>query len=422
MPHTILLRLPSSPEQETEWLSIDAAGIPTARQRGPLSLAAAVARNARLIALAPASEIMLAQPELPPGSGAKIARAVPFALEEQLTEDIDQLSFALGRRRADGRTPVAVVARALLQSWLDELSGAGLEPTAIYPDVALMPQNPSQTVLWLEHARLAVRRPGALPFAVELTPLAEALVVAGVIPDPLAESADADSARGSALLYLTREDWVRVKEEFEPLARHFESLKVQLLADGPLPWLARELASTDAVNLLQGEYARATDYGERFRRWRTAALLGGALFATHIGAEALEMHRANREIRELDAQIGAVFSQAMPSEPVREPRAQMQSRLDRIRRSGPGPAYFLHTLQTLSGALAAVPTTRIDALSYHEQSLELKVTARGLNELSQLAQLMGKQGLTAEIQSSMPLAGGVEARLRVQSATPRTHR
>ncbi len=135
--------------------------------------------------LAPATQILLAEPELPPGSGVKLARAVPFALEEQLTEDIDQLFFALGRRRPGGRTPVAVVSRSVLQGWITELSAAGIEPTAIYPDISLMPENPGQTVLWLEKSRLAVRRPGSLPFAVELTPVTEALVVAGVIADPL---------------------------------------------------------------------------------------------------------------------------------------------------------------------------------------------------------------------------------------------
>ena len=70
MPHTLLLRLPAPGEEETEWLSIeDSRGPSAARQRGPLSLAAAVARSARVVALAPASHILLAEPEMPPGSG-----------------------------------------------------------------------------------------------------------------------------------------------------------------------------------------------------------------------------------------------------------------------------------------------------------------------------------------------------------------
>src|ERR1700753_2992108 len=98
MPQTLLLRIPASPGEETEWLALDETGAPTlTRQRGSLSLAAAVWRSGRIVALAPSSQSLLAEPDLPPGTGAKIARAVPFALEEQLTEDIDELSFALGK-------------------------------------------------------------------------------------------------------------------------------------------------------------------------------------------------------------------------------------------------------------------------------------------------------------------------------------
>ena len=419
MPHTLLLRLPAA-GQDTEWLSIDESGTPAAaRQRGPLGLAAAVARSARVVVLAPATQILLAEPELPPGSGVKLARAVPFALEEQLTEDIDQLVFALGKRRPGGGTPVAVVSRSLLQSWLSELRDAGIEPVALYADMALLPQNPGLTVLWLEKGRLSVRRPGALPFSVELTPVTEALIVAGVIADPLAANALAASlesqALESAILYATREDWASVQEEFESLAESFASLKIQLLPDGPLPWLARSLAGTDAVNLLQGEFANAPDYGARWARWRTAAALAAALLVIHVAAQALELRQAKRQTAALDTEISQVFAAAMPAERMQEPRRQMQTRLDRIRHSGPGPQYFLRTLQTLSGALTTVPKTTIVAMSYREGALDMKLAAPSLAALSQLSQLVGKQGLTAEIQSSTPAATGVEANLQVRT-------
>ena len=422
MPQTLLLRLPSPGQEETEWLTIDDAGdSQTTRQRGSLTLAAAVSRNGKVVALAPATQILLAEPELPPGSGVKLARAVPFALEEQLTEDVDQLNFAIGRRRPRGGTPVAVVSRSVMQGWLADLSAAGLEPLALYPDISLMPENPAQTVLWLEKGRLAVRRPGALPFAVELSPVGEALVVAGVIADPL-DTASEPKVPESAILYATREDWASVQVEFEGLAQKFDSLKVQLLADGPLPWLARSLPAPDAVNLLQGDFARATDYGARWRQWRTAALLAAGLLVAHVGAQALQIRQAKHETTALDGEIATVFSSAMPAEVMQDPRRQMQSRLDRIRKSGAGPEYFLRSLKVLGDALAVTPKTDIDALSYRENSLDMKVSAPSLAALSQLSQFIDKHGMTAEIQSSTPVANGVEAHIQLRSQGSRAHK
>ncbi len=318
MPHTLLLRLPAPGFEDTEWLTIDERGEPAAaRQRGPLSLAAAAGRSAKVVVIAPATQILLAEPELPPGSGVKLARAVPFALEEQLTEDIDQLIFALGKRRPSGGTPVAVVSRDVLHGWMAELRAAGIEPAAIYPDMSLLPQNPGQTVLWLESARLSVRRPGMLPFAVELTPVTEALIVAGVIPDPLAGhtlAVEAEpAALESAILYVTREDWETVQDEIEAVVDQFASLRIQLLPDGPLPWLARDLAATDAINLMQGEFAKTTDYGVRWRRWRTAAALAAALLVIHVAAQAFQLRQAKRDTAALDTEIAQVFGTAMPA-------------------------------------------------------------------------------------------------------------
>jgi general secretion pathway protein L len=422
MPQTLLLRLPPPGQEETEWLVIDeAADASTTRQRGSLTLAAAVSRTGKVVALAPAAQILLAEPELPPGSGVKLARAVPFALEEQLTEDVDQLSFAIGRRRSGGGTPVAAVSRTVMQGWIADLNAAGLEPVGMYPDISLMPENPGQTVLWLEQGRLAVRRPGALPFAVELSPVSEALVVAGVIADPLDATPDLKVPE-SAILYVTREDWARSQTEFEELTEKFESLKVQLLPDGPLPWLARTLATTDAINLLQGDFARATDFGARWHRWRSAALLAAGLLVAHVAAQALQIHQAKHEAAALDGQIAGVFSAAMPAEAMQDPRRQMQSRLDRIHKSGAGPEDFLRTLKILGDALAATPKTDIDALSYREDALDMKVSAPSLAALSQLSQLIGKQGMAAEIQSSTPVAEGVEAHIQLRRQAPRVHR
>jgi len=316
---------------------------------------------------------------------------------------------------------VAAVSRTVLQGWVSDLNAAGLEPLAIYPDISLMPENPGQTVLWLEQGRLAVRRPGKLPFAVELSPVSEALVVAGVIADPLDTAAE-PKVPESAILYLTREDWSRAQHDFEQLSEKFDSLKIQLLPDGPLPWLARTLAETDAVNLLQGDFARVTDFSARWRQWRIAAALGAGLLAVHVAAQALQIRQAKHESAALDGQIASVFSTAMPAEAMQDPRRQMQSRLDRIRKSGASPEYFLRTLKILGDAMAATPKTDIDGLSYREESLDMRVRAPSLAALSQLSQLIGKQGMTAEIQSSTPVATGVEAHIQLRSPASRAHR
>ena len=72
--------------------------------------------------------------------------------------------------------------------------------------------------------------------------------------------------------------------------------------------------------------------------------------------------------------------------------------------------------------MAKIPQTNIEALSYREESLDMRLTAPSLAALSQLSQLIGKQGMTAEIQSSTPVAGGVEAHVQLRSQAAKAHR
>jgi type II secretion system protein L len=150
-------------------------------------------------------------------------------------------------------------------------------------------------------------------------------------------------------------------------------------------------------------------------------VLAAVLLGAHVAAQALQIRQARHEAAALDSQIGEVFASAMPAEVLQNPRRQMQSRLDRIRKSGAGPEFFLRTLKVLGDAMAGSPKTDIDALSYREDALDLKVNAPSLAALSQLSQLIGKQGMSAEIQSSTPVAGGVEAHIQLRGQTKVQH-
>ncbi len=79
----------------------------------------------------PGTDVLLTEPELPAKAGAKLQQIVPYALEEQLAEDIDELHFAIGKRVGDApTTPVAVVALSLMDEWTNALKAAGLAPEA----------------------------------------------------------------------------------------------------------------------------------------------------------------------------------------------------------------------------------------------------------------------------------------------------
>src|SRR6266540_6567169 len=90
-----------------------------------------------IIVWTPAAETLLLRASLPTRSAAKIAQALPYALEEQLVEPPERLHFAY-THEADGSLAVAVTSRERMDRWLSALAAAGLEPTRLAP-VTLSP-------------------------------------------------------------------------------------------------------------------------------------------------------------------------------------------------------------------------------------------------------------------------------------------
>ncbi len=137
----LLIRIGNDPGT-VDYLAADGTGriIETLRT-GSLADAAPHQAGRRVCVLAPASDVLLTDAESPLKSGARYQQIVPFALEEQLAEDIESLHFAVGRRVGDSpRIPVAVVSRALIDGWLNHLRDAASRRTVCMPTAAWFPK------------------------------------------------------------------------------------------------------------------------------------------------------------------------------------------------------------------------------------------------------------------------------------------
>jgi general secretion pathway protein L len=418
----LLLRLPRTPQEPASWLIASPAGAPlTTTHSGPLAAAAAPAATRRVCVLVPGTDVALAEPEIPVRSGVKVQQLVPYALEEQLAEDIDALHFAIGKRAADAtRTPVAVVARTLMDAWLAELRAAGIEPECLYADSELLPQNPGQAVALLEEDAVWVRAPGAPPVCLPIDALGEALEIAaataagGESAQPHATPRE-DAATRGLILYSASAEWQRHSPEVEAARGRFVSLKVQLLGDGPLALFAQQLPSTAAINLLQGTYTPARSRTLGLSAWRVAALLLVALVALHVIGKTVELRALKSKERQVDASISDTFHGAMPGESgSNDARRRMEQRLAAVR-SGGGANGLLGALQAVAAARGAVPGTTIQSLNFHDGLLELTLNAADAASLDHLSQQLRGGGWHADLVGGSTVGSGYQGRVQIRA-------
>jgi len=406
----LLLRLPRTPQEQATWLVVDGRGTATGPpQGGPLSLAAPRAAGRHVVVLVPGTEVLLAQPELPPAkAGAKLAQLVPYALEEQLAEDIEELHFAIGRRQGESaRVPVAVVARKRMDEWTTLLESSGLEPEALYADSELLPQNPGQAIALLDGDAVVVRPPSGSVATLPVDAMDEALEIAlgGIEPGT-------PGGRG-LILYTGAEEWHRHAPTVEAARERFEGIQIQLLAGGPLALLAQQLPAATATNLLQGPYAVTPPHPVGWSAWRVAAILLAGLIALHIAGKAAELTVLTHANQRLDASIDQVFHTAMPGQPdTYEARRQMEQRLAAVR-AGQASGGFLLALQALAQAHRATPEAVLEALTFRDGALELKATAPTVESLDLLSRKLRQQGWQAHLVADTPHGSAYEGRIQM---------
>jgi general secretion pathway protein L len=413
MPEFLVVRLHSTAADTigaaAEWIVMDGSGARRGNvQSGPLDLAPTAAAGRKVIVLVPGTDALLAEPVLPVKSGTKLAQVVPFALEEHLAADVEDLHFAVGKREARPGTPVAVVSLARMEAWQALLANAGLHADAFYPETAALPETPNAITLLIDGARVYVRRhdtPGAV---LDVQPLIEALQLS---------LASGEEAREHVTIYLSEDDYERERELLEGLREFTASLQMKLLPDGPLPLLAANIVRGRGVNLLQGRYQSKRKLQLSFAPWRYAAVLALVFLVSHLGLKSWQyFHYRSQEAR-VDAEIGELYQQLMPGAPLPDASAArrlVEGRLNQLRGSGPVSG-MMTTLAALGEALGQVPDTNVESIAFTNNTTHLRVLAPSVDALDRIRQVATEKGLEAKIESESPRDSKREGRLQFKS-------
>ncbi len=415
MAEWLIIRLPRGPGAGASWIVADTAGrIAVPVHEGPLAEAAALAGGRRVAVLVPAVDVVLTEVDIPLRSGARAQQIVPFALEEQLAEDVESLHFAVGRRAESSRTPVAVVSRGLLEEWLARLRQAGIAPDSLHSESELLPVNPGQAVALLDADCAIVRPPGRLPIAMPIDALAEALELGRPVQEPL--DAPADRPGHGLVLYTGAAEWHRHSAEVEAVRDRFDGIKIQLLTEGPLPLYAQRIAAAAAggIDLLQGPYAPVTAHRPGWKAWRVAAVLLGALVLLHAASSAARLLTLSAAEHRTDAAIVRTFRAAMPGEhDAIDARRRMQQRLQSLHGSGSGSG-LLAALDAVAAAQAGTQGTSLRALSYRGGSLELTIAAPNPEVLDHLSTKLRAQGWRANLIAGNTVGTHYEGRVEIK--------
>ena len=405
MKHQLFIRLQPG-TQRVAWVKsgeADGSIVTDVRESDQLAEAAADAAGARVVVMVPAEDVLLTRVSVPAKKSRNLLRqAIPYLLEEQLVEDVEELHFALGELEGD-EIAVAVVSSARMDAWLEQLRQAGIEPHVIIPETLALPlETDAWTVLTGQQGRLLLRTGQQAGMELDLANAGTLLKVA------LEEAGEARPATlaiyecGELSVNLTGLD---IELTRAPVKGHILSL------------LVAGYLSTSPINLLQGAYSRRERIGQYWRPWKVPLALTAVLLLLAVINSLVDYQRLSSEKSRLWNQIVATYKKTFPEESnVPYPQRQMEEHLKQLQGGGGGAGAlsFSELLAKAGQFFKAAPTLKIQRLSYKNGSLEVALTIADLQKLDQLKQqLAGKGALAVEIVSAAARGKQVEARLRI---------
>ncbi|HNP65779.1 MAG TPA: type II secretion system protein GspL [Woeseiaceae bacterium] len=415
MPEYLVIRL-GAEDQPVEWMLADDTGTRRSEvSNGSLSEAAVAAGDRPVIALVPAVDILTTTVNMPVRSASKIRTALPFALEENLAQDIGDLHFAIGDRRADNRLPVAVVAHERMAAWLDRLTLEGIRPAKLIAENHGLAKIPGTLSLLLDGDTVMFNNGADEAFVMQSVQPSDVLVVSGQLHD---KAVDDGAASGHVVVFCTPEKDQQLTHEWIALRQEMHSVDVNVLPDGVFPKLAITVAAGNGINLLQGKYGKKTEYSALFRPWKAAAILLLALSILSVVAKGIDLNRLENEKAALQSQFMAEYRQLRPDDTreIVDPQSLVES-LKRAMGATVGPQVFLPGLRELGTAMAENSSAKIEAISYRAGVIDLRLTAPDVPTLDRIQQTVNASGrFSATIQSTDQVADTINGRIQIRES------
>ena len=412
MAETLVIQLPADDSGDAAWISVDAMGAGTsAPEQGPLEQAAAGAAGKQLIVLLPSAAVLRLHSNLPLKGNAKILQALPFALEDQLAQDVDKLHFAIGERNAQGLLPVAVVEKDRLRYYLQQLETARLFPTLVYAESEAVTPMPATIVVWINDSELIIREPDGKSSVSDIEELETIMSL------KFPTITDTSAATNNVLIYCSAEANDRHQGLWDSLRSRAQSLDIKLIGDKGIGKLAGAIISKPGINLLQGKFSVKIDLFSWWPFWRNAAILLLAAGIMSVFSDAALLFQLNQKEAQLDTAASRILTDIFPSAAgAADPWGQLQSRLQGGGNIAVGGPDFIDALIVLADALDKSSGIKVDALNFRSGIIDLRLEAPAVENLDTFRQAINDSGrFIANIQSANPAGNVIKGRVQVKA-------
>ena len=319
-----------------------------------------------------------------------LAKSLPFMMEEQVAEDVEELHFVSSALDEEHHL-VAFTRRDSMNAWVEQL--ASNDSLKIFaPEALCLPLEADECCAVVDGDEVVLRWGNAHGARVDLSMLS-------MILDSMSEMPS------SLVIYGTDREQVvsQLSDEQAALVdwRQGDWGAVLLLAK-----------SAPQVNLRQGVFAPPLPLAKWWGVWKTVAIAASVALSLQFISDISQFQKLKAQNIELRSAIQDSYRKANPRGAVVDVEKQLDRQIAEFT-GEEGVAAFTPRLVDVVTATTA-KNGRVTSINYTAGQLRLNLTAQDFASVDQIRQALERAGLKATLETSSARGDEVRARLRVE--------
>ena len=374
----LIVRLTSNTAQAIQWLvwsesqkEVIASGELDSYQALPEI--ATYAEGRRTIVLLSAESLVLTDVEIPAGASRQLESMLPYVLEDDLAQDVDQLHFTI-LNKSQGQAQVCAVDSQWLEKVLMELGDIGCQIQKVMPDVLALPDSEGLSAVEIGQQWLLKK-----------------------------SSYQGMSVESDWLSLVAQSEWVQQDEEFLPLTS-YSALPASLELAEQQQWLngepklvmqlLAEQAIISKINLLTGQFKPKSSFSRYWKIWQKVAVAAVLLLAVVVVDNVLKIQKYEAQASAYRTESERIFRQSLPGKTKIPTVSYLKREMEReaSRLSGGSDGNELISLMVkLPPLLNQVPGLDLTSFKYDSGRNEVRLQAQSkdFQTFEKAAELMG---------------------------------
>ena len=375
-----------------------------------------------ITAMWPANAAFSSQVSLPGKQTRLIQQALPFAVEEQVAQDIEQVHIALGNKGKSSEYPVVNVDHSLFEAFFASLNQVEqvCSLKSIHVDSDLIPLFDNDLVLCISPKQILIRGKDQRSISLlheNLIPYLDTLFLSPVDEESVAMDCKVQILVEASLVESVKMLIAEIEQypNVVVLTEHIHNSGFEYLCDQSFR------QRTDAINLCQGEFKISAEANNTWRKWRAVAVIAGLGFLLQLGVFIGQGMYFDKQAGKIGQQALAEYQKIMPNSKritlAKLPRI-IKGKLNQTSSGSTSNADFLSLLgeagfQYKSSQHKA--SLKFKSINYNQQrgELLLEMQAQSFDQLESLKNAIEGAGLTAKTLTNVQESDYVRGRISV---------